>query len=119
MQRILVAGDNEDATRVHECLRTHYTRRGCSVVYCATPGELIRHLQPTPPEAVFLHFQFSELTVYEIYQQLRSLREGRNLPIFVIETEMLGGSSAPGEALVLLKMPLTVSELVRRFSLIL
>ncbi len=119
MQRILVAGDNEDATRVHECLRTHYTRRGCSVAYCPTPGELIRLLQPTPPDAVFLHFQFSELTVYEIYQQLRSLREGRNLPIFVIETEMLGGSNAPGEALVLLKMPLTVSELVRRFSLIL
>lgn len=119
MQRFLVAGDNEDAARVHECLRSHYARRGCSVLYCATPGELIRQMQPDPPDGVFLHFQLSELTVYEIYQQVRNLREGRNVPILVIETEMLGGGASPNEPLVLLKMPLTVAELVRRISTVL
>ncbi len=119
MQRFLVAGDNDDAARVHDCLRSNYTRRGCSVVYCATPEELIRQLRAGPPDAIFLHFQYAELTVYEIYQQIRSLKEGRILPILVIETEMLGGTGSAVETLILLKMPLTVSELLRRASAVL
>lgn len=119
MQRFLVAGDNDDASRVHDCLRSNYTRRGCSVVYCATPEELIRQLKAGPPDGIFLHFQYAELTVYEIYQQIRSLKEGRTLPILVIETEMLGGTSSAVETLILLKMPLTVSELLRRASAVL
>jgi len=80
---------------------------------------MMRQLQASPTDAIFLHFQFAELTVYEIYQQVRATREGRSLPILVIETEMLGGTSSAVETLVLLKMPLTVSELIRRCSIVL
>jgi CheY-like chemotaxis protein len=116
MQRLLVAGDNDEAARVHECLRSHYTRRGCSVIYCPAPSELMRQLKKSPPDAIFMHFQFAELTVYEIYQQIRSIKEGRLIPIMVLETEMLGGTSSAVETLVLLKMPLTVSHLIRHAS---
>ncbi|MBT3287082.1 MAG: hypothetical protein HN904_18675 [Victivallales bacterium] len=119
MQRLLVAGDNDDANRIHDCLREYYTRRGCSVLFCPAPGELMRNLRKSPPDVIFMHFQFAELTVYEIYQQIRALPEGRTLPIMVLETEMLGGTTSAVETLVLLKMPLTVSYLIRRCSAVL
>ena len=83
MPRILVGGDNETMLHLHDRMREHLSPSGCSVVYCATPGEIVSRLRDGAAHLLLLFFESAPLATIDTCRLIRKVPGGEKLPILV------------------------------------
>jgi hypothetical protein len=90
MPQILVGGDNQDAYLICDALETMSASRGQTVVFCATPHEVLSTVGRGGALVVVLNFEKAGLTNFELACRIRESGEGHSVSLLLPEIDALG-----------------------------